>query len=268
MQSAIMHPVPRFFVEAGAVREGVVRIEGDDAAHLAKSLRVRAGERIVVVEDGRLLHEILVTEVLTDRVTGSVQWTGAAVGESDLAIHVLQAIPARGMDDAVEALTVAGAYAIHPVLTERGVSRPEAGAGGRRAARWQAIARESAQLAGRAVVPVVSAPRSLDDSLAALPSACRLLACVAAREAAPIADIALAGDAPVACVIGPEGGLGPGDLSTLHAAPSWEREVHLGERIVPSRLAGFMAVTLILAARGELTRAPADVGVSPARVSP
>ena len=257
--------MPRFFVDAGAVRDGVVRIEGDDAAHLARSLRVRAGERIVVVEDGRLLHEILVTEVLRARVTGTVQRTDAASGESDAAIHVLQAIPARGMDDAVEALTIAGSHAIHPVLTERGVARPDADAARRRAARWRAIAREAAQLAGRATAPVVSAPRSLEGALAALPAGCRILACVATPDAAPITRIGKDVGAAVACAIGPEGGLGPGDLSTLDAARA--ERVHLGERIVPSRLAGFMAVSLILGARGELDRAPADCRVSTAPAS-
>ena len=260
-----MRRVPRFFVDAGAVRDGVVRIEGDDAAHLARSLRVRPDERIVVVEDGRLLHEILVTEVLTTRVTGTVQRTGPASGESNVAVHVLQAIPARGMDDAVEALTIAGCYAIHPVLTERGVARPDSGAGGRRSARWQAIARQAAQLAGRAKAPAVSAPRSLDIALAALPAGCRILACVATADATPITRVTLDGERAVACVIGPEGGLGPSDLSTLDAAKS--ERVHLGERIVPSRLAGFMAVSLLLGARGDLDHAPAEFGISTAPVS-
>lgn len=257
--------MPRFFVDAAAVRDGVVRIEGDDAAHLARSLRVRPGERLVVVEGGRLMHEILVTDVRPAVVTGSVQRTEHASGESEVAIHVLQAIPARGMDDAIEAATIAGAYAIHPVLTERGVARPDAGAAGRRAERWQAIAREAAQLAGRARVPVVAEARPLDAALAALPAGCRILACVAAPGATPITQAGSSGHPVVACVIGPEGGLGARDLSTLDAAGA--QHVHLGERIVPSRLAGFLAVSLILNACGELDRAPAEFRTTTAAVS-
>ncbi|MBV8529490.1 MAG: 16S rRNA (uracil(1498)-N(3))-methyltransferase [Candidatus Dormibacteraeota bacterium] len=258
--------MPRFFVDAGAVRDGVVVLEGEDAAHLTRSLRVRAGERLVVVEDGRWMHEILVTEALPARVTGAVQRTDPASGEPGVAIHVLQAIPARGMDDAIEAVAIAGARAIHPVVTERGVARPGAPAAERRTVRWQAIAREAAQLAGRARVPVVAAPRSLDGALAALPAGCRILACAATADATPITEVDLDRDHPVALVIGPEGGLGPGDLSTLHAARGWER-VHLGERIVPSRLAGFMAVSLLLGARGELDRAPSELRANTASVS-
>lgn len=257
--------VPRFFVDAGAVRDGVVIIEGDDAAHISRSLRVRTGERLVVIEDGNLMHEVLVTEVLPARVTGAVQRTAVASGESDVAIHVLQAIPARGMDEAVEAATIAGAYAIHPVVAERSVVRPHAAAAGRRAERWQAIAREAAQLAGRARVPVVAEPRSLDAAVAALPAGCRILACVASADATPITGVSIDADAVVACVIGPEGGLGPTDLSTLDGFGAGR--VHLGERIVPSRLAGFLAVSLLIDARGELDRAPAAFRVDAAPVS-
>lgn len=250
------------------MRDGVVRIEGDDAAHLARSLRVRPGERIVVVEDGRLLHQIALTAVSATAVSGQIQHTRDASGDSQLAVHVLQAVPARGMDDAIEALTIAGARAIHPVLTGRGVARPAADAGARRAIRWQAIAREAAQLSGRATAPAIAPLRPLREALAALPHGCRILACVAAPGATPIADVNTAGETVIACVIGPEGGLGPGDLSAWRAAGRGEpMKVHLGERIVPSRLAGFMAVSLILAGRGELDRAPADFSASVARVS-
>jgi 16S rRNA (uracil1498-N3)-methyltransferase len=88
---------------------------------------------------------------------------------------------------------------------------------------------------------------------------------VATIDATPLPRISTDGVAALACVIGPEGGLGPRDLSALDAAKA--ERVHLGERIVPSRLAGFMAVSLILGARGELDRAPVDTRMRTATVS-
>lgn len=251
-----MSAVPRFFVDAAAVRDGVVQIEGDGALHLARSLRARAGERIVVVEDGRTEHGVVLTHVDAARVSGHIEWTRAATGEPRLAVHVLQAIPARGMDEAVEALAVAGVRAIHPVITERGVSRPDRSTAGRRVARWQTIAREAAQLAGRAKPPAVTAPLPLAEALAALPSGCRILACMADSTATPLRALEIAPDAPVACVIGPEGGIAPGDLIHLRAANA--TPVHLGARIVPARLAGFLAASLLFAAAGDLDTPPPD----------
>lgn len=247
--------VPRFFVHSSAVHAGSVRIEGDDAAHLARSLRVRRGEHLVVVEDGRLEHGVLTTDVTPEIVTCAIEWTRPATGESALAVHVLQSIPARGMDDAIEALSVAGAYAIHPVLTERTVTRPAAGAADRRASRWNAIAREAAQVAGRARAPRVMSPRPLSAALGALPSGCRILACVAEVDATPMHAVKVGGSVAAACVIGPEGGLGERDFAELSAAGA--ARVHLGPRILPNRLAGCVAVSLLLGANHQLDDAPA-----------
>ena len=252
---AIMEPVPRFFVDTRAVRGALVHLDGDSAAHLARSLRAQPGERIVVVEDGRLEHGVLLTEVDPAAVAGRIEWTRPATGEPHLQLHVLQAIPARGMDEAVEALAVAGVRAIHPVITERGVARPGSAPARHRVERWQTIAREAAQLGGRARPPAVSPPLPLDQALSTLPSACRILACVADSAATPLRAVDVAVDAPVGCVIGPEGGLGPRDLSQLRAAGA--TLVHLGARIVPSRLAGFLAASLLFASAADLDAAPA-----------
>lgn len=260
-----MLPVPRFFVDAAAVRGDVVEIDGEGAAHLARSLRARPGEQIVVVEDGRTEHGVVLTGVSAVRVSGRIEWTRAATGEPRLDVHVLQAMPAKGMDDAIEALAVAGARVIQPVITERAVARPDHDASRRRVERWQVIAREAAQLAGRARAPGVTAPRPLAEALAALPDGCRILACVADSTATPLRGLDVSAGAPVVCVIGPEGGLGPGDLTHLRAAGA--TPVHLGARIVPARLAGFLAVSLVLAAAGDLDTPPAGVvahGAAPA----
>jgi 16S rRNA (uracil1498-N3)-methyltransferase len=252
---AIMRDMPRFFVDSAAVSDGTVRLAGDDAAHLARSLRARRGEHLIVVEDGRHEHSVVITEITPEHVTGTIEWTRAATGESALAVHVLQSIPARGMDEAIEALSIAGAHTIHPVVTERTVTRADASASARRASRWNAIAREAAQLAGRARAPEVKSPQPLGAALSALPPRCRILACVAHVDATPLRAVKLERSRPVACVIGPEGGLGERDLAELGAAGA--SPVHMGQRIFPSRLAGCIAVSLLLAGNDDLESPPA-----------
>ena len=254
-----MRRVPRFYVDPDAVAGGTVEIRGDDAAHLARSLRVRPGEQIVVVEDGFLEHGVVIREVGDGRVSGAIEWTRPATGDPALRVDAMQALPARGMDDAVEALSVAGVHTIHPVVTERTVVRPHDHAIDRKVMRWRAVAREAAQLAGRARPPAVAPVRSLGDALNALPSGCRILAFVADSSAVQVHAVKLGG-AAAACVIGPEGGLGPADIAELRAAGAML--TGLGPRIVPTRLAGFLAVSLLLYAAGDLRLAAADAPVT------
>lgn len=248
--------MPRFFITSEQVDRGRVVLDSAAGAHLSRSLRVRPGESVVVVEAGTREHGVVVDGVTRDRVTGSIVWTRSATGEPRLRVHVLQAIAAQDMDAAVAALAQAGVDAIWPVLTSRGVVRPPAGRAAERAGRWRAIAREASQLAGRARAPEVHEVGPLAAALTALPRECRILACVLDPAAAPLGALALNADVTTAVVIGPEGGLDDAERRSLHEFGA--REVHLGPRVIPARLAGFLAVSLLLGRAGDL-----DVPVAP-----
>jgi 16S rRNA (uracil1498-N3)-methyltransferase len=247
--------VPRFFVEPDQVSGGRATLTGIDASHLARALRAHPGETIVIVEDGSVEHGLQLDEVTASRVSGSIVWSREVEGEPRLAVHVLQAVPAQAMDATVEALTEAGAATICPVLTHRSVSRPDPSRVVHRLERWRAIARESAQLAGRAGPPDVHSILPLREALDALPDGTRILACVITQDAVSIMRAVPDVPADVGLVIGPEGGLDAADLRTL--ADSGAINVHLGARTLPSRLAGAMATSLLLAAAGDLDIAAA-----------
>src|SRR5580700_12155227 len=204
--------VPRFFVEPDQVGDGRATLTGDDASHLSRALRATAGETIVVVEDGRLEHGVQLDEVTPSRVSGAIVWTRPVDGEPRLAVHVLQAVPAQAMDATVEALTEAGAATIRPVLTHRTVSRPDPSRVIHRLERWRLIARESAQLAGRAAPPDVHSILPLREALSELPPGAPILVCVIGHDAVPIMSAVPATPADLGLVIGPEGGLDTTDL--------------------------------------------------------
>ena len=249
--------MPRFFVEPDQVVDGRATLTGHDANHLSRALRTLVGETIVIVEDGSVEHGVKLDEVTPVRVSGAILWSRPVGGEPGLAVHVLQAVPAQAMDATVEALTEAGAATIRPVLTHRTVSRPDPSRVIHRLERWRLIAREAAQLAGRAAPPDVHSILPLRDALQGLPPGSRILACVLGQDSAPIRSAVPAPPADVGVIIGPEGGLDGADLRLLDECGAIH--VHLGPRTLPSRLAGAVATSLLLAGAGDLdaTAAPA-----------
>ena len=243
--------MPRFFVPAGAVAGGHAVIEGDDAAHLARSLRAAPGEHIVVADDSGVEHGVRLVSVSASRVAGEVEWSRPATGEPGVEVHVVQAIAKDGMDDLVEALAEVGAAHVWPMVTRRTVVRLDARRAAQRVQRWQAIARSAAGLAGRARPPQVHDVLDVDAVRSALPHDARLLAC-SVDAPAPLQRLApppRAGDR-IAVAIGPEGGLDAADLNALDAPTL----VHLGPRVLRARLAGVVAVSLLLGAAGEMDR--------------
>ena len=184
--------MPFFFGERDGDRAS---IRGADASHLTRSLRVRAGEEIQVVDPEGFLLTVRVDTVGPALVAGTVVAQEAHRTEPQRRVVVAIAhLPASTLDLVLSRCTEVGASAFHIVQAERSVAR------GGKVERWQTICREAAMLAGRLRVPDVAGPAPLGD--------------VVARSANPVmlargANTALsalprAGD--VTLLIGPEGG--------------------------------------------------------------
>jgi 16S rRNA (uracil1498-N3)-methyltransferase len=239
----------RFFIDDVLDAGSGMAVAGTLAHHIARSLRMRPGETIVAVDGSGREHGVRLRTVTAVLVEGEVTWSRAATGEPRLRVTVVQALPRERMEDCIDVLVEAGAAGIRPVRTERAVSRPPDDRVAQRVRRWQIVATESAQLSGRGIIPVVHAPTSLADGLAALTAGSRVIACTF-DGATSLASLDVDSSGPLALCIGPEGGFGDGDLEALHSAGA--ELVHLGPRVLRTRYAGAVATALLLGRAGDL----------------
>ncbi|MDQ2961444.1 MAG: 16S rRNA (uracil(1498)-N(3))-methyltransferase [Candidatus Dormibacteraeota bacterium] len=239
----------RFFIDQAPDAAGNVHIDGPVARHVARSLRMRAGDAIVAVDPDGREHGVRLRDLTAAGVEGVVEWSRSATGEPRLRITVVQALPRVRMDDCVDILVEAGATAVQPVVSERVVSRPDPSRTGGRTLRWQAVAQEAAQLSGRGIVPRVHATMDLATGLSALAAGTRIVAATF-NGTRPLASLEVDRAQPLALCIGPEGGFGARDLRILHDAGA--ETVHIGPRILRTRYAGAVGCALLLAAAGDL----------------
>jgi 16S rRNA (uracil1498-N3)-methyltransferase len=239
----------RFFLDTHP-ENGRIVIAGELASHLARSLRMRVNDTLVAVDPGGTEYGVRLVAVSAAVVEGEVAWSRPVTGEPRLRVTLLQALPRDRMDDCIDIAVQAGVAAIVPVLTERIVSRPEPERTAARLRRWNAVAREAAQLAGRGTIPPVHAPQPLATALDHLAAGTRVVACTIEREAPPLTQLDIDPHAPLALCIGPEGGLAAADLVALdeHGA-QW---AHLGPRVLRTRYAGAVATALLLGRAGDL----------------
>lgn len=184
--------MPFFFAE----REGGrAVIKGDDAAHLARSLRARPGEQIEVVDPEGWMLTIRLLSVSTKRVEGEI--LDQQLHRPEPERHVIVAIshlPAVSLEYVLSRCTEVGAAAFHIVQADRSVAR------GPRYERWETIVREAAMLAGRLRVPIVRGPSKLEEVLSERPNPVLLV-----RGAdRPLPDMVRHRE--VTLLIGPEGG--------------------------------------------------------------
>lgn len=224
--------MPHFFGE----REGDrVRIRGADARHLARSLRARPGEAVLVVQpEGRLLLVRLrsVTDTLAEGVVESErEHRPEPAARITMALALL---PAAALEQALARCTELGAARFELVRAERSVAR------GEKPERWASICREAAMLAGRLRVPEVAAPRSFAEVWAAAAEPYLLERGAASR----LADRSSPRD--LTLFIGPEGGWSAAELEL-----AGERRLSLGPRNLRAENAAAAALAVALGVRGD-----------------
>lgn len=160
--------MPRFFVSGESFDKGQVCIRGDDAWHIARSLRMAVGESITVCDPEGNEHACTLEKITDTLVTARIDASRAAEGEMPVAVVLYQALPKGDkMDLIVQKAVEMGASRIVPFVSERCVSRPDGAALAKKCARWQRIALEAAKQCGRGAVPTIGEPLTYAQMLAA-----------------------------------------------------------------------------------------------------
>jgi 16S rRNA (uracil1498-N3)-methyltransferase len=221
--------LPSFFVERDGERAVIV---GDDARHLARSLRARVGEEIEVVDPAGLMLTVRLDHVSPERVEGVVVSERAHNPEPAARIVIgIAHLPAPALELVLSRCTEAGAFAFHIIQADRSVAR------GSKAERWRTICREAAMLAGRLVIPAVSGPSTLDEVLEQSTSPVML------SRTAPLRLADLAEPRDLTLLVGPEGGWSDKEMARV------EVKATLGPRNLRADTAALAALSMALSLR-------------------
>jgi len=223
--------VPAFFARRDGRR---AVIEGDDARHLARSLRAKVGEEIDVIDPTGFLLTVRLEKVSPDLVEGAV--VAERRHQPEPAAHVTLAIanlPAPALELVLSRCTEAGAHAFMIFRAERSVGR------GEKTQRWMTICREAAMLAGRLRVPEVSMAPSLAAVLRSQANSILL------DRSAPRLLATLSEPRDVTLVIGPEGGWSDAELALATDTAT------LGPRNMRADTAALVALAVALGVREE-----------------
>ena len=152
----------RVYVEAPLTAGSMVDLPPDTASHLAKVLRARGGDELILFNgDGREFNGTI-EAVRGSRVSASVGDGRQMDRESPLAITLVQCVP-RGdrMDFIVQKATELGVARIVPVLSQRSVVRLDKSQAESKATHWRAVAVSACEQCGRNRLPAIEAAQPL-----------------------------------------------------------------------------------------------------------
>ena len=241
----------RFYADPAVSGSDIVSLDRDDAYHAAKVLRLHGGDSVEIVISG-VRHAGEVRDVSDSKVTISVQGELPST-ETRIRFVLFQGIPKGDkMEFIVQKATELGVSDVVPVMMARSVVKIDPKDRIRKQERWQKIAREAGKQSGRCVIPEIHAPVSVRETADMI----RKLDAVAVpwESGRDFGPLAFAKAHPDICslgiVIGPEGGIEPGEISFLTSVSC--DIITLGPRILRTETAGLAAVSAFSALYGEM----------------
>jgi 16S rRNA (uracil1498-N3)-methyltransferase len=214
--------VHRFYAP-GFDATGDVELPTDEAQHLARVLRLEAGD-VVAIFDGRGREaEARVETVAARRVTVRVTAPRIAAAEPVVSITLGQALlKSDKMDRVIRDAVMLGVSAIQPFASARSDVPLAALRSGVRRERWDRAVIATVKQCGRAVVPQVLEAIDFHDMIAGNLDPVRLMFVEPAVASSPprtdVRSLEAARPGAATLIIGPEGGWEQDEISTAAKA--------------------------------------------------
>ncbi len=248
----------RFFLPRASMHpeESLIPIRGDDAHHIAFSLRMAVGDKLTVSDMQKTEYLCTITSIRPDEVLLHIDETRQNDTELPVRVHLYQSLPKGDkMDYIIQKAVELGAASVTPVTGARCIVKLDERSAPKKLERWQKIASEAAKQCGRGYIPTVHPPISFAAAIAAGKETDLPLFCYEGDGTVSLKEelrntlpslTEKAAPPEIAVYIGPEGGY---DASEVRAAQEADMTaVNLGKRILRCETAsGFVLACITYA---------------------
>lgn len=240
--------MPRFFVDSNV--NDTLCLEGADAIHISKSLRMKTGDELIICDKNETDHRCIITNIENNSIFLKVIESTHCINEPNIYVTLYQAIPkADKMDLIVQKCVELGVDKIVPVVTERCISRPDTKSINKKIIRWQKISEEAAKQSRRGKIPKIEFLINLECAAKkSQESDCSLV--FYELNGKKINDIINHSPKTISIFIGPEGGFTEQEifiLSSYNVIPAT-----LGKRILRTETAPIAALSIIMYETGNM----------------
>lgn len=241
-----------FFITPNQLQDGRVSFSDDQAQQIHRVLRLRPGQRVMVLDNSGWAYEVELTLVSRKETAGEVADRQPAIGEPAVTLTLYQSVVKWDRFEWVlQKGTEVGITRFVPVITERSLLKANDTINPNKVARWQRIIVEAAEQSRRGRLPELAPTVNLLEAMAACSAEASLIPWEEAEGGMTIGT-ALASRRPqsVALFIGPEGGFTEDEVAAGRRRGIIP--VSLGRRILRAETAAVVAAALILHEVGEM----------------
>lgn len=244
--------MPRFYIPNPHIENKLLKIEGPEARHIRRVLRLRTGDEIIVFDGSGKEYEGTIVKEEPTSVVIKVGNLFSSKEESPFEITLAQSLlKGEKMDYLIQKATELGVKEIIPFFSSRSVPVLEKTKGGKRHQRWKRIAAEASKQCGRGVVPKIEPLKTYSEILK-VPSPDFLRLILWEKERTRLREVleSSRGKTKVFFIVGPEGGL------SIEEVEDGKRmgfiPVNLGERILRAETASLCFLSVLQYERGDI----------------
>ena len=151
-----------FFTDSSLIDQSTALILGDDARHIARSLRMAVGDTITVSDGKGAVYLCRLDMIRDERCECGIIKKCERTSESPVEITLFMAFPKGDkLETVIQKSVELGVSKIIPFESERCIKIPKSEKLERVLERYNRIATEAAKQCGRATLPVVEAPTTI-----------------------------------------------------------------------------------------------------------
>lgn len=243
----------RFFVAESAFDGDQVTLDTEQTHQVCQVLRLKVGDRIVVLDNAGYEYDATLTQLLKREVVGRITDKRPAGGEPNVAITLFQSLLTREKFEWVlQKGTEVGVCRFVPIQTSRSIMRAKQ-IDDKRLTRWRKIVTEAAEQSHRGRIPQIDGAIDLPEAISQSSDFDLVLIATPTAESPALKQTLEPGPdkpASIALFIGPEGGFAPEEIE--RACRNVAKPVRLGPRIFRAETAGPVTSALILFVLGDL----------------
>ena len=242
----------RFYVPQPQVDKGVLRVEGTEARHIRKVLRLKAGDPVTIFDGSAKEYDGSIAVLGPSFVLVQIQKTSSPQADSRLEITLAQSLlKGEKMDYVIQKATELGIRRIVPFFSCRSVPLLEKSKRLERQHRWERITMEASKQCGRAILPEVRVLQDYEEMLRFVPTdAFRFI--LWEREGVTLKQVLKRPPEKkkVFFIVGPEGGLSEAEVEESKKAGFVP--VTLGKRIVRAETASLCLLSILQYEWGDI----------------
>lgn len=238
--------MPRFFVPSENFDSDKIKITGDDAFHIARSLRMAVGDEITVADMRGNEYICRLEKIRDDLSECLILETRTGNTESPVHITLYMGYPKGDkLETVIQKAVELGATRIVPFESSRCIKRPRADRAEKQSIRLSRISEEAAKQCGRSRLPEVMPPISFEDALKRASLNSLALFCYEGDGTESLKSVLSSEKSAksISVIVGCEGGFSSDEAKSARAAGL--KLVNLGPRILRCETAPIYVLSVI-----------------------